>query len=352
MSFGESSALDGPGRVCYYLQTHNGSAQVTRLVEVLKEGSPDATVLISHDVRGPALDVARLEALPGVHVLLEKGGYGDFSHFDRYFAAIDWLDENGIEYDWLENFSGQDYPLRPIAEIERNIAKIAADGYDGFLLYTPVFQDTTPSDVDWGAGPEFKLVGLFDALTRYSYRSWRFGRPTPRKQLWLRPFAVINLVQPWVRLSLSYATIGVRRRKTPLPEDYILYGGWFFATLSREAVRYVREYARNNPQIVEYYRSVLAPEEVFLQTTLVNSGKFRFVPDSRHYVDFTTSRYSHARTLDMSDVDTLKASNAHWARKLDMDQGSQLFDLLDEWVRPIRQEPARDNHTADSAHSD
>ena len=117
-----------PVRVCYYLQTHTRPAQVTRLVEVIKEGSPDSLVLISHDARAQPLDVARLEALPGVHVFTEAGGYGDFSHLDRYFAAIDWMDENGLEYDWLEVITGQDYPLRPIADIERTFAESDVDG--------------------------------------------------------------------------------------------------------------------------------------------------------------------------------------------------------------------------------
>jgi hypothetical protein len=338
-------APDGVGRMCYYLQTHNNPAQVTRLVEVLKEGSPDAIVVISHDIAGPALDIARLEAMPGVHVRLEKGGYGDFSHIDRYFAAIDWLDENGIEYDWLENFSGQDYPIRPIAEIEQNIAKIAADGYDGFMLYAPVFQDAVPKDADWGAGPAFKLDTKFGARMRYAYRNWRFGKPTPRKQAWLRPFMAIDLLQPWFRLDLAYCTIGVRRRRIPLPDGWILYGGWFFTTLSRRAVRYVRDYARENPEMMEYYRTVSAPEEVFLQTTLLNSGKFRFVPDSRHYIDFSVTKNGHPRVLDLSDVDKLKASNAHWARKIDPVRGRELLEILDEWVRPQGQRlPAGDAH--------
>ena len=116
-------------------------AQVARLVRVITEGSPDAIVLISHDAAGPALDVAGLRALGNVHVLLHEGGYGDFSHLDRYLAAVDWLDANGIDYDWLENLTGQDYPLRPIAEIED---ALAATDSDGFLQYSPVFPERVP----------------------------------------------------------------------------------------------------------------------------------------------------------------------------------------------------------------
>src|ERR1700729_3290825 len=91
------------GRVVYYLQTHNRPAQVGRLVKVITAGNPDALVLISHDAAGTPLNVPALRALGNVHVTIERGGYGDFTHLDRYFAAVDWLDDNGVDYDWLEN---------------------------------------------------------------------------------------------------------------------------------------------------------------------------------------------------------------------------------------------------------
>ena len=130
-----------PIRVCYHIQTHTRPEQVPRLVEVIKRGSPGSAVLISHDVAGPPLDVRQLEAMPGVHVFVHASGYGGFSHIDRFFAAVDWLEEHGVEYDWLEIITGQDFPLRPIAEIERAIAELDADGY---LLSTPIFPGRTP----------------------------------------------------------------------------------------------------------------------------------------------------------------------------------------------------------------
>jgi hypothetical protein len=242
--------------VVYFLQTHGKPAQVARLVQVITEGSPDAIVLISHDVAGAALDGPGLRALGNVHVLLHHGGYGDFSHLDRYLAAVDWLDAKGVDYDWLENLSGQDYPLRAIPEIED---ALAATDKDGFLLYSPVFPDRVPAEADQGAGPRYTLVRAIDATMRYDYRQWRLGRPTAAKHHWLRPFQAINYVQPWIRVSSAYASVGVRRRRTVFGPDFHCYGGSFFCTLRVECARYVRDYARANPDVVAYFRTVLAP---------------------------------------------------------------------------------------------
>ena len=318
-----------PVRVCYYLQTHTRPGQVARLVDVIKEGSPGSVVLISHDSAGPPLDVRRLESVPGVHVLTEPAGYGDFSHLDRYFAAVDWLDAHGVEFDWLENITGQDYPLRPMAEIESALATSEVDGY---LLYAPVLPSRLPPGADQGAGPHFQLAAPFDAAMRYQYRHWWVGRPTRAKQRWLRPLMAANLVQPWVRVSLAYSTVGLLRRRTVFSDDFIAYGGWFFCTLSRPCVQYVRDFARDHPDLVRFFRTVLAPEEVFLQTVLVNSGKFRFDPAARHYIDLSNSRNSHSKTLGVADLDAMLASGANWARKFDPVYDAEVLDILDRHI--------------------
>jgi len=74
--------------------------------------------------------------MPGVHVLMASCAYGGFSRLDRYFAAVDWLDAHMVEFGWLENVTGQDYPLRPMAEIE---SILASSDVDGYLQYAPVF---------------------------------------------------------------------------------------------------------------------------------------------------------------------------------------------------------------------
>lgn len=316
-----------PIRVCYYMQTHTRPAQIERLVRLIKRGcSPESVVVVNHDSSGSPLDAGLLESLPGVYVIKGPSGYGDFSHLDGYFAAVDWLDAHGVEFDWLQNMTGQDYPLKPIAEIEHNLVN---SGVDGYLQYTPIFPERTPPYADWGAGPEFRLDTPFNTSMKYEYKSWRIGRPTTVIQRLLRPVMVLNLVQPWVRVSLAYSSVGVRRRNTKFSDDFILYGGSFFCALSAPCVRYVRDFVRDNPEIVAFFRSMLAPEEVFLQTVLVNSKKFRLVPDGKHYIDFTNSWNNHPKMLGVADLPAMFASGAYWARKFDSSQDAEILDILD-----------------------
>lgn len=318
--------------VVYFMQTHTRPAQVARLVRVITEGNPDAIVLISHDKSGQTLDVNGLQALGNVHVLLHRGGYGDFSHVDRYFAAVDWLEENGIDYNWLENLSGQDYPLRPIAEIE---ARLDATRFDGLIQYTAVFPERVPPEADHG-DTKFQLAPPFDAAMRYDYRHWRIGKATDLKYRVMYPFMAINLMQPWVRLSNSYAVVGVRRNDTVFGPGFYCYGGSFFCTLRARTVRYIREYARAHPDVVSFFRTVMAPEETFFHSVLVNSGRFNLTTEYKRYIDWSVRDHTHPKTLDTEDVSAMLSSGAHWGRKLDLSKDPRLFDLLDQRVRPKR----------------
>jgi hypothetical protein len=72
---------------------------------------------------------------------------------------------------------------------------------------------------------------------------------------------------------------------------------------------------------------------VFLQSVLVNSGRFSFTLDSKRYIDWAGSRHNHPKTLSTDDLDALLATDAHWARKLDLEKGARLFDILDQRIR-------------------
>lgn len=300
-------------KVCYHVQTHRLPAQIVRLVRVLREMDPDGPILVSHDAGGCPPPLDELAAVPGVHVSVDAGGYGDASHLDRYLKALRWLADHDVDFDWLENITGQCYPLRPLEAMHR---MIDGSGFDGFLGHYPVFA----SEV---------LTTARDARDRYLFRYRRVGRPSPAKQRWLRPLMAVNYVQPLLRFSTTFSTVGLRCARTPFGPGFRCYGGWFFGTLNRACVEYVHAFVRDNPEFMTYLRGTLAPEEIFLQTVLVNGGRFRLSPDSLRYIDMTASRHGHSRTLGAADVPAAVGSGAHWARKFDLEHDPAALDLLD-----------------------
>lgn len=299
-------------RFCYQVHTHTQPALVERLVRRLVEAGTDPVVLVSHDVRAEPLPVRTLERLGDVHVLGARGGYGDLSHVDRWIDATRWLDAHGVAYDWMVTLSGQDYPVRPVAEGER---EVAAAAYDGYLEHFPVFSEESR----W---PPHR------ARNRYLYRHRRLpALPAPVRAM-LRPARAVNAVQPFFRVNAMYGSFGVRT-PTPLGPGFALWGGSFFTTLNRRCVAHVRDFYESRPAVMRWFRGVLAPEEVFFQTVLVAADRFHLSADPLRYFDFAHGDGAHPRPLTLADVPALRASGAHWARKFDQSTSATALDALD-----------------------
>jgi hypothetical protein len=310
----------GPGRilgervrVCYHVQSHTLPGQLVRLIRTIRASSPTSLVVVSHAETGPEIDLGGLVGDPAVIVRPVPGGYGDFSHVERWLEVVELLAERGEDYDWLCNLSGQDYPLVPLGRAERELVEGGADGY---LQYFPAF-----------GGPKWPRR---KAVTRYAFGYVRLPM-SARVQRLLRPLAAVNRVQPLVRFSPAYRAVGVRRRRLPFPEqDW--YGGSFFCSLSRDCATYLCDWVRDHPAEVRYLRRVLAPEEVFFQTVLLSAGRFTLANDSKRYFDFRGSTANHPKTLRVADLPRMTSRGAHFARKLDERVDAELLDVLDERV--------------------
>jgi hypothetical protein len=293
-------------RVGYLVQSHRDPDQIARLVRTLRDESPDAIVHVSHDFTSSPLDLA---GMPGVVVRPAAGGYGDFSHVRRYLDAVD--DLAGAGLDWIVNITGQDYPLRPLADAE---ADLAAGGADGYLEYFPALD---PARSTWPARR---------ARTRYLFRHRRLVPLSPAAKRRLRPLQALNYVQPLFRLQVSYGlTVGVRRR-SPFGPGFVLYGGSAYHSLSWACVEYLREFCAGHPEIVRYYEQTLSPVESIVQTILLNSGRFDLRDDCRRYFDFRGSTFNHPRYLGVGDLPRALASGADFARKID---DPAVLDALD-----------------------
>jgi hypothetical protein len=296
-------------RVVYQLHTHDRPAQVARLVGRLLGSSPSCLVVVSHDQAAASLPLDETDER--LTVLRTKGGYGDFSHVDRYMQVATWLEDRGIAYDWMTNLSGQDYPARRLADIE---GELADSPYDGYVEHFPLFGP----DSHWS--PQLARTRYFFAYHRVPWLRRHAAR--------LRLLGGVNRVQPWVRISPAYGAVG-RRTSAPFTSRWPAYGGSFWTTLRADTVRHLVTFTRDNPDIVRYFRRTLAPEEAYVNTVLANSPEVRLSGDCRRYFDFSRTWLNHPRTLGMTDLPAIQRSGAHFARKFDLAVDPAVLDALD-----------------------
>jgi hypothetical protein len=298
-------------KVCYFIQSHKNPQQIYRLVRAIKKSSPFAQIIIGHDFTNSYLDMTVLQNLPDVHFIRinQPAIRGDFSLLQPYLQAINWLITNNSNFDWLVYISGQDYPTQPISNIEDFLAKTV---YDGFMLY-----------FDASQCPWQKKEVFYRYLCQY-YRLPDWAGKILSKAL------IITKITPIV-FSIYYGSlIGLPAKKTPFSEQFTWYGGSQWHTLSRKCVYYIRNFIRENPQLVKYYKKTLVPDESFIQTILINNRNFNICCDNKRYIDFTGTTGGHARILTSQDYETITTGGFHFARKIE--QNADILDMLDTYM--------------------
>jgi hypothetical protein len=313
-------------KVIYLIQTHKNPEQIYRLVQIIKKSAPASYILVSHDFTTCNLDITPLQSLPGVDVIKRdaRGVRGDFSLVQAYLDAVDWLFSRNIEFDWLINLSGQDYPTQPLSRIEKFLAETK---YDGFLNYFDALFDVE--------------YNIREGSDRYLYQYWHLGIQLSKlQQKLLKPLQVlVNSSQPFVKIQSFYQlSVGVRAFFNPFNQNFWCYGGSFFTILSKNCVRYLHEFSNNNPSLVSYYKKTSNPDESFIQTVLVNSQLFKLGNEHKRYIDFDNSKdCSRPRILTGEDYPLLVKDDIYFARKFDPAQDSTIFNMLDARILQTKQ---------------
>jgi hypothetical protein len=300
---------------CYLVQSHGDPAQVLRLVRTIKRCSSGAQVLVVHDGRSAELDPRPFRELPDVAVIVRRDRVerGEWSVLSPLLAGLRELIGNNWSFDWLVYLSGQDYPVRPLADFE---AELAATRHHGFLSWWDVLGPESPWRPRQGR-------------TRYyaQYRrlpEWTLGP--------LKAARFLGKVSP-LRFHLHYGPfVGWEPRRNPFQGSVRCYGGWQWWTLSRPAVEHLWQAVSENGPLVRWFRRAMAPCEALVPTVLVNSGRFDLCPDNRRYTDFAGSADGRPRTLTRDDLPRFAAGRWDFARKFEMARDPELLDRIDAQV--------------------
>jgi hypothetical protein len=290
--------------VAYIVLSHRNPDQVLRLVRALKE-APAARVLVRHDPRGPELPASELGRAGGEtiedDIIVEWGGW-------TYAELILGCLREAVrrhDPDWALILSGQDYPLRPMAEIEATLDGVQTDGRLGAVR--EVERHRPPPGED-----EFFL--------RCHYLHYTRPRAMGHLPGALRPLAYVRELPPLV---------GIRRPTRP-PLPYYASADWL--TLGRRALTATLAAAEDR-RLMRHFRRIAVPSESLFATVLLNDPALTIERDHRRYAPFSREGDPHPDTLTTSDLDRVLASGADFARKFDAEVDSGILDLLDEHRR-------------------
>lgn len=272
-------------RIAYVILAHQLPEQLVRLVRRLH--TPDARFLIHVNRRSDdaVLEAVRagLSDLDGVcYLRRHRLHWGGFGHVRATLEGLEELRRQSADYDYVMLMTGQDYPIKPAAEIERRLGEA---GGASFLHH-----DRVPG-------------GVPDGMRRIT--DWHERR--------------VGVARGW-HLSLP-----LRRR---MPDGLVPWGGSSYWWLSREAAEHVMRWVDEHPRSYRFFRHVDVPDEVFFQTILMNSPlRDRVVNDELRLVDWT--RQPMPWVWRAADLETLRRSDKLMARKFDVSVDAEVLDLVD-----------------------
>jgi len=300
-------------RVCYFIQSHKNPEQICRLVRVIKTSSPDSQVLINHDFSTSYLDFRSLNNFSRIDIIKRNkpARRGDSSILDIYLNAIKWLFKHNSDFDWLISLSGQDYPTRPISEIENFLAKTE---YDGFIRY----HDLLAEESAWSQKNIQRFFAQYIQMPQST--NWLLKKYSGR----------IKRHTPFI-VKWQFSALGLET-KTPFNQKFRCYRGWYWNTLSRACVKFLMKYLREHPEILRYYRRTIGPEESLIQSVLVNSQWFNLCNDNKRYVEYPLELRGYAKLLTVEDYSKITSGDFHFARRFDIEQDSKILDMLDAKV--------------------
>ena len=288
-------------KIAILIQAHKNPEQVGRLCRALSHPDIDLYLNIDHkcDIQ-PFLDTVPDNA-QWIKQRTEIR-WGDFSQVAATLRGLREIVGSGRTYDYVIFVSGQDYPILPAEEIVSQIEQRAGSEMIAWI--------ELPPDHPWNR--------------RYRYRHYHFNNK-------ICTLAVNRMIR----------TLSFRLRTYPLQP---VYKGSQWWNLSIAAIRYILDYCRIHPEFIRFNRTVHCSDELFFQTLLLHSPfRERLLNDNFRYIDWSTGSTS-PRTLTVNDFDKIVQSGKWFARKLDMQQDSLIFDQLDEF-RTLRENQHNDPHT-------
>jgi hypothetical protein len=277
-------------KIAYLIRAHYAPAQLGRLVDRLD--SENAAFFIHISARTSGGTHSKMREAVG-----ERANVQWVERVPTYYAGFSLVRSTLVGLRAIAAaeptshtviLSGQDYPARGTPEIEKFFQQSQGKSFvEHFAL---------PAAHKW--------PGEHGGLDRIRYRY----------------FERVNYKTRTLRLPI------LRRR---FPRGLQPYGGGAWCALSHDAVRYIASFAEQKPDVVNFFRHVKIPDEIFMHTVLLNSPLRDSVVDQDvHYIDWSHGG-AHPKTLGTEDYDKIVESGKLFARKFDVRYDTKVLDMLD-----------------------
>lgn len=282
----------------YIILAHKLPDQLYRLVERLDD---NLSVFFIHvDVKADLLKFNRLSDF-GDKVQLIKREDIEWAGINIIKAEINGLQaikDSNRNFDRIILLSGQDYPIKS-NDLINDFFKTSP--YSIFFEHWPM-----PNHKIWEGGGMYRFNKYFLGMGKY-------------QKLGAKALNFLAIIFPFLRRKLPY--------------NLLPYAGWMWWTLDMYSLNYILEFIKNHPKYMRYHRHTFAVDEVFIHTILLNSKDERLLGSISNnylrYLFWPDFAGSHPKLLKKEHLQDIKASDALYARKFDINKEAEILNLID-----------------------
>lgn len=276
-------------RIAHLILTYTNPRQTERMIRNMSHENFDFYIHVDkkYDIN-PHLF---LEALPNVYFINNRVDvkWAGFSTVLATFECIKEIVATGIQYDFINFLSGQDYPIKP------------AEFINDFFLENVGNEFMSYRDIknDWQEG----LI----RMEKYFLSGYNFMGKTRLENL-------INRIMP----------------KRTLPYGLHPYGKSMFWMLSPKTAMYVVDRVESDKKLTHFFSLCWASDEFVFQTILLNSHlKDKIINNNYRYIDWSGGG-ANPKILNESDASAILNSDMLFARKFDAVNSPKIIDLIDK----------------------
>ncbi|WP_027467652.1 beta-1,6-N-acetylglucosaminyltransferase [Deefgea rivuli] len=280
-------------RIAYFILAHAHPEQLTRLVTQLN--CPSVHFYIHIDANTPDAVFTAIQAQVQTSrnniTFIERQPcrWGGFSLVDASLRLIQRAMQDGFDFGVL--LSGQDYPIHSNEYINNFLSSTDSLGF-----------------IDIKSASDFDVA--------YRYRAWHFevlnGKTSGK---------ILQKIQRFTRL------IGLQRQ-LPAPLQQIHAGSQWWI-LSQTACQAVLDLCEQEPQLIDFFKHTLVPDEMFFQTLLMHTALApQLTNNAMRYLEWEEGAWS-PRTFKPEEISQLAEKPDLFARKFAPDlASSQALALL------------------------
>lgn len=312
------------------IMAHKNKRQLIRLIKAVSTENIDIFVHLDKKWKLEREEISEIENSSENVFVIKKRIHGVLDRFSLPQIALNMIDaalsrekETGVKYGYFILLSGQDYPIKSKAYIQ----KFLDAQYPKPLVD---YDSAVEGNWVWGKYQltkwENKIDGIQKRRNKGLIRSIKVG-------FYLFCYKLEKLFRgiPWTNLQKA----GIK-----------IYGGSQWWILPHGVIEHVKEQQKHNKKVIKELKRAWTPDENFFQTLALNSpyaerivegdpifdtgrGDFKAMTYC-NFITPTKSFMGHPHTITTKDYDRIMLKKALFARKFDDTIDSNVLDMIDD----------------------